>query len=123
VSTTKDHTIEYTRTAVAFPHALMGDRGRRRGEVDSLNIHDDRGEFVIRFIDLPTIGVVPKLEVFGDGLEVFCDPRVQRTIRRWRRAEQRGEQVTIQSFIVWLEAEGCVPSRYQLDGVKRVVKA
>lgn len=117
-------TIEYTRSTVAWPQL-------RPSELESW--HTDRllvsygdggpsGEFAIAFMTFDQGGGTGvELAVFGDGLDMFYDERIQRVIGKWRhlRGESGRDQTTPEDFIGWLGEEGAEPSNYHRRGMER----
>lgn len=120
---------KYTLHSVAFPQ-LETDPGNPSAK-DSLGVSfqdgEDGGTFgefswvFYRFGNSTSFvfgreTAAVRLEVFGDGLSAFYDDRIQRVMGRWRRMGIR-DNLTPQTLIKGLEAEGIGPSRYHTEGL------
>jgi hypothetical protein len=115
----KDATLTYTQRSVAFPHDLRSDFND--GVSDEIGVSLDApdggtyGEMNWQFKTFNFYSHGVQMRVFGDGLLCLSDPRVQRVVAKWQ-AQTKPDDALPSDFIVWLEAEGIVPSRYQIRG-------
>jgi hypothetical protein len=112
---TKNATLTYTQRSVAFPHDLRADFDDEIGV--SLDAPDGGtyGEMYWQFKTFNFYSHGVQMRVFGDGLSCLSDPRVQRVIAKWQ-SQTKPDEALPSDFIAWLEAEGIVPSRYQIRG-------
>lgn len=117
-----DATLTYTQMTVAFPgqQPHPGDTAA----YDSVNVvldapdggsYGEFGWYFYRFDSGRYEHLAAHLEVFGDGLPAFTDPRVQRVFVRWTEMADP-DDLTPATLIEWLEAEGTVASEYHLRG-------
>jgi len=113
-------TIEYTQHTVAWPQTAPNPV--KTWEVDTLLVgYNDKspesGEFSICFMRFSDGSTGVQLSVFGGGLDLIYDERIQHVIRIWRDSDR--DNTPPDHFIAWLEAEGAVPSAYHLAGKER----
>jgi hypothetical protein len=111
----KDATLTYTQRSVAFPLLFQVEGDDEIGV--SLDAPDGGtyGEMNWRFKTFNFYNHGVQMRVFGDGLSCLSESRIQRVIAKWQ-AQTKPDDASPSDFIVWLEAEGIVPSRYQIRG-------
>ena len=114
-----DATLVYTQHSVAFPSPsnFLDDCDDEVGV--SLEAPDGGtyGEMYWQFKTFTRHQHGVQMRVFGDGLSCLADPRIQRVVKKWW-ANKSPDEISPTELIAWLEAEGVVPSQYQLRGQK-----